>query len=51
MIMYGCKMMLSRVKLKNLFGQNMSIENLNSMPREARQFVLKVFVLFECKKV
>ena len=39
-------------KLFNIFGQNMSIENLNSMPSEVKQFFfLKIFVLFECKKV
>ena len=53
MIMYRCKMMLSRMRLENFntFGQNISIENLNSMPSEIGKKILKMFVLFECKKV
>ena len=54
MIMYRYKMMLSGEWLKkmfNVFGQNVSIENLNSMPSKGRQIFLKIFVLFEGKKV
>ena len=54
MIMYRCKMMLSGARLKNVFnvfGQNVSIENLNGMSSKVRQKILNIFVLFECKKV
>ena len=51
MIIYRFKMMLSGVRLENhfkVFGQNMSIKNLNSMPSEARQFFLFYLSVKRC---
>ena len=46
MIVYRCKAMPSAANIKiffNIFGQNMSIENLNRMPSEVRQNVFESF--------
>ena len=45
-IMYRCKIMSSGARLENffnIFGQNMLIENLNSMLSEVRQKSFEIF--------
>ena len=49
MIKYRFKIMPSGVRLENVckvLGQNMSIEDLNSMPSEARQSIFYFFCCF-----
>ena len=52
-IVYRCKMIASAVRLKIcliIFGQNMSIENINSMPSEARQKKFEIFCIIQVYK-
>ena len=49
MIMYRCKMIPSRARLEiflNIFGQNMLIENLNSMLSKARHIFFEKFLCY-----
>ena len=51
MVMFRCKMMPSGARFENILMLLVEICQLRILPSEARQHFLKMFVLFECKKV